>query len=230
MLSRRGIFDSEGGPSASAVGLVSGAPQITFNSALRVWWAYYWPTSVISFVFVAIVAFWLGIFAGVSFPARFLLPAIRFLPYIVSYTVAFFVIHYILAKRFRNFRVALLPTDAAAAGDPVRRTFRRTIRVWWAFSWRAFIYSLVATLVATIPLGFLLGAINLLGKFAAETGPILVKTAIGGLVGLYVFYSNILGEEFGDFRVCLVPLEKPWAAPAASLTDGRVGTTGESRP
>jgi hypothetical protein len=36
--------------------------------------------------------------------------------------------------------------------------------------------------------------------------------------GAGLFYSNILDEDFGDFRVCLLPLRKDAAASAAPIT------------
>jgi hypothetical protein len=38
--------------------------------------------------------------------------------------------------------------------------------------------------------------------------------AIDAGAGLFVIYSNILDEDFGDFRVCLLPLQKDAAASA----------------
>jgi hypothetical protein len=49
----------------------------------------------------------------------------------------------------------------------------------------------------------------------------LVMVAVDAAAGLFVIYSNILDEDFGDFRVCLLPLEKSVVSPesiAASAT------------
>lgn len=225
MLNRRGMFDSEVGAGAPT----PGGLQVSFNYALRVWWAYYWPTSLVSFVAVAVIAFWLRAFAGLAFPARYLPLAIRVLPYVVTYAVAILVIRYLLGKRFRHFQVSLLQTGTAPSGEPLPRTFRRTVRVWWAFSWRALLYSLIVTVAATIPLGFLLGALALLGGFAATAARVLTGTVIGGAVGMYIFYSNILGEEFGDFRVCLVPLEVPGRELGVNRPDDPTGSAGDGQ-
>jgi hypothetical protein len=42
--------------------------------------------------------------------------------------------------------------------------------------------------------------------------------AIDAGAGLFVIYSNILDEDFGDFRVCLLPIRKDAAASAAPAT------------
>jgi hypothetical protein len=44
--------------------------------------------------------------------------------------------------------------------------------------------------------------------------PLTVGIALGGAVGLFVIYSNILDEDFGDFRVCLLPRSEAKVAPA----------------
>jgi hypothetical protein len=42
--------------------------------------------------------------------------------------------------------------------------------------------------------------------------------AIDAGAGLFVIYSNILDEDFGDFRVCLLPLQNGAAASASHVT------------
>jgi len=41
-----------------------------------------------------------------------------------------------------------------------------------------------------------------------------VIIAIDAAAGLFVFYANILDEDFGDFRVCVLPLPNDPAASA----------------
>jgi hypothetical protein len=43
---------------------------------------------------------------------------------------------------------------------------------------------------------------------------ILVIIAIDAAAGLFVFYANILDEDFGDFRVCVLPFPNDPAASA----------------
>ena len=231
MLSGSGMFDSRLGSSASAAQTADDFVQPTFPYALRVWWAYYWRTSLISFVIVAVGVFVLAAGVGIFISARAFLLARRILPYAITYLVAFFVIRYVLGKSFRNFRIALLPRDTTSGKQPMPRTFRRTVPVWWAFSWRTFVYSLIVSFVATIPITIVVGILSEFGRAAATLAGFGVAEVIAGAVGMFVFYSNILGEEFGDFRICLLPPQA--AAPAVgaiSPADGPATDTVTRQP
>lgn len=213
MLSRPGMFDSPPDAVASDALPIDNCVQPTFNYALRVWWAYYWPTTLISFViFSATIFFARRAYEELLISARVFLWGMRVLPYVVTYFVAIFVIRYILGKTFRHFRIALLPRTASA--EPLPRTLQRTILVWWAFSWRTLVYSLIAMVAAQVTVGMFLGILSALGRVTAALAPLVAGTLIAGAVGMYVMYSNILGEEFGDFQVCLLPREV--AAPSVS--------------
>lgn len=131
-------------------------------------------------------------------------------------------IRYVLAKQFRHFRIALLPKNSATTVGPLPRTFRRTIRVWWAYCWRAVVYSLIVSVVIMLPMGVLWGLLSEAGGAVEALGHLLVQTLIAGAVGMYIFYSNILGEEFGDFRVCLIPREASSIAPGVTRTEDHV--------
>jgi len=71
-----------------------------------------------------------------------------------------FIIHYILAKRFRQFRVALLPRDISSSHQSLPRTFPRTIRVWWAFSWRAVVFSVIVRFAGGLAIGLVVAALS----------------------------------------------------------------------
>ncbi len=231
MLSGSGMFDSRLGAAGSAAQTTDNFVQPTFPYALRVWWAYYWRTSLISFAIFAVVAFVLAAGVGILISASAFLWARRVLTYAITYLVAFFVIRYVLGKSFRNFRIALLPRDTTSGEQPLRRTFRRTVPVWWAFSWRTFVYSLIVSFVATIPITIVVGILSAFGRAAATLAGLGVGAVIAGAVGMFVFYSNILGEEFGDFRICLLPLEA--AVPAVGVVSPAEGPgtdTGAGQP
>lgn len=129
----------------------------------------------------------------------------RILPYVVISAVSILGIWRILGKKFRAFSIALLPRAAASSGEPLPRTFQRTLRVWWAFIWRAVVYSVIFRFAGSIALSLTIGI------FTAIAGPMgalvtfVLQVLIDGAVGLFVIYSGILDEDFGDFRVTLVP-------------------------
>lgn len=84
MLSGRGVFGSSIGEASSPATPAGGDVPITFNYALRVWWAYYWPTSVASLVITVVIAFWLRALVGLAFPAQLYPWAIRALPFVAT--------------------------------------------------------------------------------------------------------------------------------------------------
>ncbi len=204
MLSKPGMFDDASRSPASAP--LEDYIQPTLNHGLRVWWAYYWPTSLISFVVIVAISIALRMaWQNFLVTGHFVLWANRILPYAVVYTVSLGLIHYVLAKRFRHFCIALLPLGVSSTTQPLPRTFARTARVWWAFSWRSIVFSVILRFAGGIAIGFVVAALSMMGPVMTALVPILSQVIIDGAVGLFVMYSAILDEEFGDFRVALLP-------------------------
>ena len=191
---------------ASAAAPTSNYIQPTLNHGLRIWWAYYWPTNLIAGVIIFCLRFWLfRLYDNLVLSARATVIALRIVPYATTYLVAFFIIWYVLGKRFRHFRIALLPRASGPEAQPLPRTFKRVFRVWWAFSWRTVVYLVIATVAASVSLGMLTGFLSEMGRAMAILVPVLQSLLLSAAIGLFVIYSNVLDEEFGDFRVVLLP-------------------------
>ncbi|MFZ0639865.1 MAG: hypothetical protein WA020_16505 [Candidatus Acidiferrales bacterium] len=191
--------------------------QPTLNHGLRIWWAYYWPTTVAASLLTFCTAYWLRVlYQRAAISAHVVKVSLIVFPYAITAAIGVLVFRYILGKRFRHFRIALLPS-ASGADAPLRPVWRRTIRVWWTFTWRAVIYGLVLSFVATVSLGLVTGFLREMGPAMAILVPLIQGLLIGAAVGLFVIYSNILDEEFGDFRVVLLPRE-PTAQTQAPAT------------
>jgi hypothetical protein len=83
------------------------------------------------------------------------------------------------------------------------------------------VYSLVAYVVVSYPMGLTLGLFNpgpaVMALFA--TGLAFV---IGAGVGLFVLYSNVLDEDIADFRVRLLLREVGAIAPADVVPEAAV--------
>lgn len=216
MLSAPSMFNA---PSVASVAAPpSNYIQPTLNHGLRIWWAYYWPTNVIATILVFCSAFWVRkLYEGGSLSANATIWVLRVLPYVTTYLVALLIIRYVLAKRFRRFRIGLLPSAGGGDARPLRPTWKRTIRVWWTFSWRSILYVIVLSFAASVSLGMLMGFLSEMGRAMAILVPLAESLVISGAVGLFVIYSNILDEDFGDFRVVLLPREPvPQNAAAAA--------------
>jgi hypothetical protein len=189
--------------------------QPTFRDGFRIWWAFFWPTTLVSIILAFLLNFGLKvIYEHSEIPGRLIRPIMRFFPFLIGYIVALFVMEYILRKKFRHFRIGLLTDRGGEGAQELAPTFGRTLRVWWTYSWRTLVYRSIIMVAATIPLSVLLGVFTRLPIVQALIQP-LVTVAIDAAAGLFVIYSNILDEDFGDFRVCLLPLQKD-TAPSAS--------------
>lgn len=111
--------------------------QPNLGHALRIWWAYYWPTTVISFLLGVLLRGVVRLlYENFIVSANPLLPVVRYGPYVINYVVAFFVIRYVLGKSFRHFRQGLISNADVPPAQLLKPTFTRTLRVWWIFTWR----------------------------------------------------------------------------------------------
>ncbi|MGA8038195.1 MAG: hypothetical protein WA823_08720 [Candidatus Acidiferrales bacterium] len=190
-------------------GLTAAAPespyvQPTFDYALRIWWAFYWPLAV-----TTIFAFFFAVVIGVIFRSvlRSAMPEMVWgivgVIMLFYFAFSFLVMYYLLDKKFRHFRVALVSSADYAHPKVIPRTGARVGRVWFAYIWRAVLYGVLASLVVSFPLNVITGpfvrmpALYFCLRLAAQI-------AISGAVGLYIIYNNILDERFGDARVCLL--------------------------
>ncbi|HEV2298356.1 MAG TPA: hypothetical protein VGR72_07550 [Candidatus Acidoferrales bacterium] len=180
--------------------------QPTLNHGLRVWWAYYWPTTLAVIAVCLVVGFLMGILIALRLLSPGSLNTIAVAQvYVWTALVSILSIRYILAKRFSHFQIALLPAAATGTTSPLPRTARRIIRVWWAFIWRFVVFSLIFRFTAGLVIGPIVNLLSLIGPKMAAIVPLAAQVVLDGAVGLYVMYSAILDEEFGDFRVCLMP-------------------------
>lgn len=87
----------------------------------------------------------------------------------------------------------------------VEITSRRALRIWWSFTWRNAIATLVTIMISMV-IGFFLGMVLAL----AHVAPLVIRLIampIGFVIGLIVSYvplRMILGMDFGEFRLALV--------------------------
>ena len=204
MLSKPGIFDAASPQSASPA--QGNGLQPTLGHGLRIWWAYYWPTFLISSFIIGVLTVVLSkAWENFMVSTQVVGWANRILPYVVIFAVSLLGIWRILGKKFESFSIALLPRDSAFGAVPLSRSFQRTLRVWWAFIWRAVVYSVIFRIAGSIALSMTIGILAELGGPMRAIVPFVSQVLIDGAVGLFVIYSGILDEEFGDFRVTLVP-------------------------
>jgi hypothetical protein len=201
--------------STSAPAGASSYIQPNFGHGLRIWWAFFWPTNLIAAILIIAVNFVVKLgYENSHIPASVAGPILKYDNLAVPYIIGLFVMDYILQKKFRHFRVALLTNQGGAGAQQPDSTLLRALRVWWTYSWRTLVYRVIATFVATIPIAVMIGLFDRTPSLQAVVR-LLFFVALDGAAGLFVIYSNIIDEDFGDFRVCLLPAENETDSPVA---------------
>jgi hypothetical protein len=193
--------------------------QPTLGHGLRIWWACYWRDLIVTSILAAalILVFRPLMWSGKISPGAYGV-LMRFGPALIGCAAALPILYFILKKRFRNFRIALISRQDGVAAGEVTPDFSKTLRIWWTFSWRTIVYRIVLTFISEIPLGMIASALGAAVPWLMGTIIFLTAIAIDGAVGLFVIYSNILDEDFGNFRVSLIPRTALATAPAAAAT------------
>ncbi|MGC0775460.1 MAG: hypothetical protein WB543_21175 [Candidatus Acidiferrum sp.] len=193
--------------------------QPNLGHALRIWWAYYWPTMVISFLLGVLLRGVVRLlYENFIISANPLVPVVGYGPYVINYVVAFFMIRYVLGKTFRHFRLGLISNADAPSAQMLKPTFTRTLRVWWIFTWRTVVYGLLCLAFVLYPMQWFVGIFRPSPLFSTLFFWVL-GTAVGGAIALFVIYSNLLDEDIDDFRVVLLPPQDSVPASSSLASD-----------
>jgi len=179
--------------------------QPTFAHALRIWWAIFWRTTLVS----GLLTFGIDFYARKSYEnmgitaASYLLIA-RYTPYVLNYAVAVGAVYFVLHKAFRHFRIVLSKNWGTPDAQILEPTLLRSIRIWWTYTWRTLVYTLLGYVVVLLPLSWFVMLFNP-GATAATLLFGFVGFLNGGAAVLFAIHSNILDEDFGNFHVAIVP-------------------------
>ena len=181
--------------------------QPTLGYALRIWWALYWRTTAISLVLIGLTTLALR----AMYEHAWISPIVaiwgsKVSTYVLTYAAVIPVMRFVLLKRFATFRVGLWSHDGRMSAPDEKPTWDRTLRVWWAYSWRTLIYSVVGGVVMGYPIGMMLGIVAPSPAVMKAFGMVF-GFAVGAAMGLFVIYSRILDENIGDFRIALLATE-----------------------
>jgi len=207
----------EESPSAGANATDGEYIQPTLNDGLRIWWAFYWRnTLIVSILLAALILAVIPFVLRGAITVGTLRSVMSILPWVISYAVSIPVFYFILRKRFRHYRIALIVPPGGPGAEELPPTLPRTLRVWWTFTWRTVVYRLVVGFLLSLPLGLIVGTLSEMFPRWIGTFVFLEVSAVEVVVGLYVIYSNILDEDFAGFRVSL--LRRTAAAPVRAAT------------
>jgi hypothetical protein len=196
------------GSAVTAVASLRDYIQPTLGHGLRIWWAFYWRNNLIAIGLAGV----LGIVVRAFYSAGILSLGSRAVilkagPYVLAFLSAIFLIHYVVRKRFKQFRIGLLSNQGDAVGQELEPTRARTIRIWWTFTWRTAVYVIFLSIAANSILGLIVGLGAAISSAAGIIFALLVNTVLIGAASMFVIYSNILDEDIADFRVSLLPVE-----------------------
>jgi hypothetical protein len=183
--------------------------QPNIGHALRVWWAFYWRTSVAALVLGTVVTSLIRLMYqnGLISP-DVTIWSVRATPYVFFYATAIPVMRFVLHKRFRRFRIAVWPQGGQPPLSDAKPTYNQAIRVWWSFTWRVAVYGALATTMAGFPLRFVVGLFAPPPEVSAFL-EVMIAMIVQAAVALFVLYSNILDEDLADFHVGLLTNESP---------------------
>jgi hypothetical protein len=205
------MFDAPrlvGGPVAN-----DGYIQPNFDYALRIWWALFWRTQLAGGILVGLLVLLRRLYGDPVAQGGAVALLANYGTYAINYAVALGVMYYVLHKTFRGFRIALCEHWGTPEARVVEPTLMRSARIWSTYVWRTIVYLVIGYLVVLLPMGSFIGIVS-----RGMTGALLmviIAFLVGGAGALYAIYSNILDEDFGNFRVTLVP--RPTPVPGAEV-------------
>jgi len=84
-------------------------------------------------------------------------------------------------------------------------TWKRAIRVWWAYLWRSLIVVIVGSVLAGIVGGIIGFIMSMMGADGDSISMLVMP--IGMLIGILISIvpiKLILGKDFGEFRLVLI--------------------------
>jgi hypothetical protein len=213
---------SDQNPPVASAPAVNDYIQPTLSHGLRIWWAYFWRNTVVATILYAaatLIIKPLLLKGDLTFETYRILTAVS--PWLLTYSVSIPVIYFILRKRFQHFRIGLFALNAGIATEEVPPTLPRTLRVWWTFTWRTVVYRLILGFAGSVVLDVALGFLSATFPRLQGTFTLLMSVIVEAAVGLFVIYSNILDEDFSNFRVSLLPrsasVRAAAPAPAAAI-------------
>jgi hypothetical protein len=180
--------------------------QPNLGHGLRIWWAFFWRNAIIVAILTALAGMAVkALYERGLASANVLRPVMQYGSYVIAYTSALFVLHFIVRKKFQRFRINLIPVGGSENAEALPATMKRTFRIWWTFAWRTVVYGVILNFAANVPMAFLNGLVAVIYPPLAAIFAQLVSLVIGAAIGLFVIYANILDEDFGSFRVTLAP-------------------------
>ena len=84
--------------------------------------------------------------------------------------------------------------------EEIEITFGRVARIWWAWSWRTGLFSI---LIGSV-IGFVIGFISAMFRFKQAGGLILLLSGVAGVLLSIWMMTKILKKKYPGFRIALI--------------------------
>ena len=86
--------------------------EVTWERALTVWWSLAWRSALIGFLVALVIGVAVGLLGRVlHLDPRFVSRLLRLTGIICGVAAAIWAMKHVLAKKFKDFRIVLLPVD-----------------------------------------------------------------------------------------------------------------------
>ena len=84
--------------------------------------------------------------------------------------------------------------------EEIEVTFGRAARIWWAWSWRTGLFSILIGGVV----GFVIGFVSAMFRFKQAGGLILLLSGVAGVLLSIWMMTKILKKKYLGFRIALI--------------------------
>jgi len=114
----------------------------------------------------------------------------------------------------------ILKTSKEMDMSELNITIWRTLRIWWALTWRTLVFCFGGGMVVGFIVGFVMG-LSGQSKEAVHQTCTLLGMLVALPAGLWALKATLTKRSFGDFRIALIRIEEsgetvqPATAPAA---------------
>lgn len=94
------------------------ALEVNLRNAVCIWWAFVWRATLFTFIVSIVIGFVAGVVLGVAGKSEHARIVGTLVGYLVSIPISVLVFRHILEKRYKNFRIVLVPNKTVEVELP----------------------------------------------------------------------------------------------------------------
>ena len=193
-------------PTVSATNEVAQKSELTWQRALSVWWLLYWRGVIGGVIIAVVIGFGIGLIGSLAGVNE---EAVKFTSTVVGTPLGFVwvivVMQMALRKRYRDFRLALIPRDPHNfKAQELEPTLSRAIRVWWLVSWRFLVGYVAIEAIVVWPISLVFQVIQM-QNWAIQFALSFAISLVISFVWLIVVLQMALQKQYRHFKIAVVP-------------------------